>query len=80
MEWVCQIFVPRRKHLFSHDEDGPVEKVLDLLMGACAKPRLQKPCGGQPLRRRQGGTFEKLDSDVVNLFKRSDFMDDENDP
>jgi len=21
---------------------------------ACAKPRLQKPCGGQALRRRQG--------------------------
>jgi len=26
---------------------------------ACAKPRLQKPCGGQALRRRQGGDFQK---------------------
>ena len=26
---------------------------------ACAKPRLQKPCGGQALRRRQGGDFLK---------------------
>ncbi|OGP77936.1 MAG: hypothetical protein A2V86_15970 [Deltaproteobacteria bacterium RBG_16_49_23] len=29
------------------------------LQPACAKPRLQKPCGGQALRRRQGGDFQK---------------------
>ncbi|OGP76533.1 MAG: hypothetical protein A2V86_05035 [Deltaproteobacteria bacterium RBG_16_49_23] len=27
---------------------------------ACAKPRLQKPCGGQALRRRQGRDFKRF--------------------
>ena len=27
---------------------------LNLHLPACSKPRLQKPCGGQALRRRQG--------------------------
>ena len=42
---------------------------LFVIWPACAKPRLQKPCGGQALRRRQGGNLLKLNSKAPNLTK-----------
>jgi len=37
---------------------------------ACAKPRLQKPCGGQALRRRQGFGYWDFDACLVPAMRR----------
>jgi hypothetical protein len=41
---------------------------------ACAKPLLQKPCGGQALRRRQGGTTQKISPRVCKNKKTFIFV------